>query len=225
MHHKVRCSQCDCTKKMHTRCFRVFWQLRIQIGCAYCTRSVWIASNLWVTTTDIHQRYQNSYTAPCNGIISHGARFGSLRVFADHTRKTNALTIFADRAASMRDCLHAQTAVHAGNLCTWWTMISLITGKPEDPQIKPHARIKLAQGLVSLCVSHCNIIRKSMNVTTSWQHSTITQNLTGMCMQLRKKKKLTVSSHTVTRTTGQDRIHIQKQSSAKMLVKKNEVKR
>ena len=39
----------------------------------------------------------------CNGVVSHGAQIGGLRVFADHTRKskrkTNALTIFARRAA------------------------------------------------------------------------------------------------------------------------------
>ena len=37
------------------------------------------------------------------------------------------------------DCLHTQTAVHAGYL----------QEKPEDPQIEPHARTKMAQGLVS----------------------------------------------------------------------------
>ena len=51
-----------------------------------------------IGTTDIHQRYQTSYTARCNGVVSHGAQFGSLRVFADHTRKSkrkiNALTIW-----------------------------------------------------------------------------------------------------------------------------------
>ena len=49
--------------------------------------------------TDIHQRYQTSTTALCNGIVSHGAQFGGLQVFADHTRKSkrkiNALMILA----------------------------------------------------------------------------------------------------------------------------------
>ena len=52
-----------------------------------------------VIPTDIHQRYQTSYTTPCNSVVSHGAQFGGLRVFADRTRKnkcqTNAFTIFA----------------------------------------------------------------------------------------------------------------------------------
>ena len=41
-------------------------------------------------------------------------------------------------------------AVHAGNTCTWRTTIILITGKTWRPQIKPHARIKMVHGLVSL---------------------------------------------------------------------------
>ena len=53
--------------------------------------------------------------------------------------------------------LHAQTAVHAGNLRTWRTTIILITGKPEDPQIEPYAVIKMVQGQVSL-VYICDII-------------------------------------------------------------------
>ena len=38
-------------------------------------------------TTDMQQRYQASYTAPSYGVVSHGAQFGGLWVFADHTRK------------------------------------------------------------------------------------------------------------------------------------------
>ena len=53
--------------------------------------------------TDIHQRYQTSYTALCNGVVSHGFQFGGLRGFGYRThkskRKTNAFRIFACRAA------------------------------------------------------------------------------------------------------------------------------
>ena len=49
--------------------------------------------------TDIHQRYQTSYTAPCNGVVTHGAQFSGLQVFANHSRKnkrkTNVFMIFA----------------------------------------------------------------------------------------------------------------------------------
>ena len=45
--------------------------------------------------------------------------------------------------------LHAQTAVDAGDLRTWRTVVILITGKLEDPQFEPHARIKMTQVLRS----------------------------------------------------------------------------
>ena len=52
-------------------------------------------SALFVTrayTTDIPQRYQTSYTTLCNGVVSCGAQFGGLWVFADHTRKNKRKT-------------------------------------------------------------------------------------------------------------------------------------
>ena len=68
----------------------------------------------------MHQRYQTPYTALCNGVVRHGAQFGGLQVFVDHTRKgnrkTNALTSFVRHAAFYTHvCLHAYTAVHAVN--------------------------------------------------------------------------------------------------------------
>ena len=45
--------------------------------------------------------------------------------------------------------LDAQTAVDAGDIRTWQTTVILITGKPEDPQFKPHAWIKMVQVLGS----------------------------------------------------------------------------
>ena len=59
-----------------------------------------------IVTTDIEERYQTSYTPQCNGFISHGAQFGGLWAFANHTRTAQHLCVF---------CLHAHTAVHAGN--------------------------------------------------------------------------------------------------------------
>ena len=34
-----------------------------------------------VSTTDIEKRSQNSYTAPCNGDVSHGPPIGGIRGF------------------------------------------------------------------------------------------------------------------------------------------------
>ena len=69
-----------------------------------------------VPITDIHQRSQTSYSAWCNGIVSHGVQFGGLRVFAIHTckRKCKQIRSRSSRAIQQftRVCLH---------LHTWWT--------------------------------------------------------------------------------------------------------
>ena len=54
------------------------------------------------------RRSQTSYTAPCNGVISHGTQIGDLWFFADHIRKnkhnTNVPTI-SSRCAVFYACL------------------------------------------------------------------------------------------------------------------------
>ena len=37
--------------------------------------------------TDIHQRYQTSYTTQCNGVVSHRAQFGGLPVFTKQPKQ------------------------------------------------------------------------------------------------------------------------------------------
>ena len=68
-------------------------------GIAWFTLSRLYPTSFTACTTDIEGGYQTPYTVPCNGVVSRGC----LRVFADYTRKskrkTNALTIFARRAA------------------------------------------------------------------------------------------------------------------------------
>ena len=90
--------------------------------------------------TDIHRRYQTFYTAPCNGIVSHGAQYGGLRVYG-HT-KANAKQM---RSRSLHaawllacDCFHAQPAVYAINYAPDEPRLFLLREKPEDPQIEPH---------------------------------------------------------------------------------------
>ena len=110
----------------------------------------------------IYRRSQTSYTAPCNGVVSHGAQIGDLRVFTDHTRKnkrkTNVSKIFARRAAFYtRFYLHAQTAVDAGDAPDESRLFRLrekpedpqFEHKPEDPQFEPHAGRKMVQVLGS----------------------------------------------------------------------------
>ena len=66
------------------------------------------------------------YTAPCNGVVSHGASiWGSSGFCRRHTRRAAGILT--------RGCLHAQTAAHAGNQRTWRTTIILIKEKPRRP--------------------------------------------------------------------------------------------
>ena len=62
--------------------------------------------------TYIQGRSQTSYTAPCYGVISHGAQIEGIWVFADHThentRKQNASTVFACCAA-FHTCLFSRS--------------------------------------------------------------------------------------------------------------------
>ena len=55
--------------------------------------------------TDIERRSQNSYTAPCSSVTSHGAPTEGIWVFADNIcgnkRKQNASMIFVHRAVCL----------------------------------------------------------------------------------------------------------------------------
>ena len=111
-----------------------------------CTQSV--------KCTDIHQRSQTSYTAPCNGVVSHGAQFGGLRVFCRNKCKSNAFLIYAFVFMFVL-MLWTQYIQVTYILDEPWLIWS--GEKPKDPQFKPHAKIKMAQVLRSL-VYICGII-------------------------------------------------------------------
>ena len=89
------------------------------------------------------------YTAPCNGIVSHGPSIGGILVFADHTRgnkrKQNASTIFA-RCAAFHTFIFT---LRLQDICSWWITVILIAGKTRIPQLEPNTRIKMAQVLGS----------------------------------------------------------------------------
>ena len=58
--------------------------------------------------SDIHQRFQTSYTTPCNGVISHGLNLRVFGVFTNHTRKTDAFTILV-RSEAFYTCLSSHS--------------------------------------------------------------------------------------------------------------------
>ena len=69
-----------------------------------------------------------------------------IRVFADHTRKTNAIQMRPRSLHAVRRFtrvyLHAKTAVDAGDMRIWRTVVILITGKTRRPPIWAPCRNK-----------------------------------------------------------------------------------
>ena len=66
-------------------------------------------------TTDIKRRSRNSYTAQCNGVISHGAPIGGIWVFVEHTWKQTKSKMHPRSPHMVRRVTHvylyAQTAL------------------------------------------------------------------------------------------------------------------
>ena len=80
----------------------------------------WIsASFISVGSTDVHQRYRTSYTTHVMALSPMGPNLGVFWFLLTTHAKANAkqMRSRSSRAARLltRDCLHAQTAVHAGN--------------------------------------------------------------------------------------------------------------
>ena len=94
----------------------------------------------WATAAaDEERRSQNSCTAPCNGIISHGVPIRGIRVFANHThrnkRKQNAPTIFACLAVFL-------TCLSPNSECSTytpdeWQLFKIAEKNPKTPYWSP----------------------------------------------------------------------------------------
>ena len=101
-----------------------------------------------------HQRSQTSYATPCNGVVSHGAQFGVFGFLPTTYAKINAKQMRSRSLPAVRRCalvcLHAQIALHAGNIDTWWTTVIEYWKSPKTPKIQPHDAFKMAQDLGSL---------------------------------------------------------------------------
>ena len=79
------------------------------------------------------------YTAPFNGVVSHGAQIGVFGFLPTTHAKSNAIQMrpWSLRAVQPFTCvyLHAKAAVDAGDMRTWRTTVILITGKTWRPPI------------------------------------------------------------------------------------------
>ena len=138
-----------------------------QSGRNKCVPTTCHKHKTWEVTADIDRRSQDSYTSLCNGVVSHGAPIGDIRVFADHTsgnkRKQNAFTIFARRF--MCTYLYAQ-AVYAPDesRLLFWSR-----EKPKYSQLESHAGIKMAQCLgspVYICESFSRSIQMQKSLAS-----------------------------------------------------------
>ena len=68
-----------------------------------------------IAITYLERGSHDSYTALCNGVVSHGAPIGGYSGFADHTHgNTNKMHSRSSRAVQRFTIvhLHVQTAVH-----------------------------------------------------------------------------------------------------------------
>ena len=121
--------------------FKLKWVHLINSNIKITAGSVWnVGTSINGEVTDISERSQTSYTAPCNGIVSHvGSNWGSLRFLLITHAKTNTKQMHP-RSLYVIRCfmcvyLHTQIAVDAGDIRTWWATIILITGKTWRPPI------------------------------------------------------------------------------------------
>ena len=58
----------------------------------------------WVLFTELKKEKRNSYTAMYNGVVSHGGKFGGIRVFSDKARvERNKLRLSSKRVDITRD--------------------------------------------------------------------------------------------------------------------------
>ena len=84
-------------------------------------------------TTDIEGRSQTLYTAPSSMVLK-------LRVSGfcqPQTHKQMRPRSLRTVLRFTRVNLHTQTTVDAGDIRTWWTMVILITGNPNTPNLSP----------------------------------------------------------------------------------------
>ena len=98
---------------------------------------VWLFSCLWwVLSTDIERRSQNSYTALCNGILSHEAPIGGYSGFCrPHTRKQTQTKCTHDLCAPYGVSHVSSCSCRLQYILTWWIMVTLIAGKIRIPPI------------------------------------------------------------------------------------------
>ena len=109
-------------------------------------------THIWSKLTDTERRSQNSSTAPCKGVISHGAPIGVFKFLPTTHTETNTNKMCPRSSCTMGyfTCGLSSCSDHST-----YTLDKSSQEKPEYPQLEPHARIRIVQvlgSLVYICV-------------------------------------------------------------------------
>ena len=129
----------------------LYLTVKHQTSCPHhdnCRSSV--CCRIWRTVTDIERRIQTSYTAPCNGVFSHGAPIGGyLVLFADHTWKQMQTKCIHDLHVLCGISRMLSSHSHRSTYAPDESRLFWLRENPEYPQFEPHARIEMVQVLGS----------------------------------------------------------------------------
>ena len=146
------------SKDVWIECCKI-WKIWWQCQCEKMGQvSQGTAGKQYMRITDIQGRSQTLYTAPCNGVVSHGSQIWGLWVFAEHTHKnkckTNAPMIFAGGAAFYA-CLSSRSDC---SRCKWHTHLTnhgyFDCGKnPKPSNLRPMSCLKWCRFWDFPCVS------------------------------------------------------------------------
>ena len=139
-----------------------FTQFKSNAGAIICTITLWthsaVFTHAWasrrlysyfVLTKNIEKRSQNSYTTPCNGVVSRGAQIGGIQVFDDHTRGNKRKQNMRPRSQVCTQCGVSRMFIftlrsEGSTYATWRITVILIAGKTRitQPEIWASCRCK-----------------------------------------------------------------------------------
>ena len=123
-----------------------------------------------VILSNLHRYIQQRSQTLCNGFVSHGAQFECLWVLPTTYAKTNAKQIMFMIFVCLAALYACLSSLSDSNTCTLNTYALdeplfrniLIAGKNQDPQMEPHAGIKMVQvlgSLVYICGTLTSVIK------------------------------------------------------------------
>ena len=141
----------------------------------------YMSRNIWSLPTDIEKGSQNSYTAPCNVVVSHGAPIRSIRVFLPTTQTKCAHDPRSSHIVSRMFILKlGQQYIRTGQITT----VIVIVAKTQIPSNKAPCRDKdgAGPGIASLYFCLCltlflaNVYERCSDSASARSYSEIISN-------------------------------------------------